>query len=332
MSCSCLIWCWLTTCVPKVCGRSIEPWQPMESWYFQHMDVTTTPTITLHQPRLVSGFLSNKGSRSSIKRGHWGFNQADLCLPAKLWPKQVVMCEFTYIKYGQPILLYWTSTPIIPSMCKPQSPCFGCHVVETFTQLTIALSKTMPCKTCGLCQWQNGPRRCLVWNKFQYRPKGFLGKKLSAITRMRQKCVSQICAKICLVLLGKEDVPKMRQKCAEHLWGRTPFGRYQKLSKQPSGSTKRQAETWSFSRADGRRLIDILMLTFGGEGAIDSAARTSAIVLLVREEVETKVRQRCFSTCYFKACVYQSIEDVPRIPQKTLPETPPILSIANRLL
>ena len=57
-------------------------------------------------------------------------------------------------------------------------------------------------------------------------------EKASAIARMRQKCV-----RMGLVLLGKEGAPKMRQKsvkiaskmrqkCAEHLWGRTPFGRY----------------------------------------------------------------------------------------------------------
>ena len=53
-------------------------------------------------------------------------------------------------------------------------------------------------------------------------------EKASAIARMRQKCV-----KMGLVLLGKEERSKcvrnaseVRQKCAEHLWGRTPFGRY----------------------------------------------------------------------------------------------------------
>ena len=68
-------------------------------------------------------------------------------------------------------------------------------------------------------------------------------QKASAIARMRQKCVRntskmrQKCAKMGLVLLGKEErskmrqkcvkiASKMRQKCAEHLWGRTPFGRY----------------------------------------------------------------------------------------------------------
>ena len=44
-------------------------------------------------------------------------------------------------------------------------------------------------------------------------------EKASVIARMRQKCVRkrQKCVKI---------ASKMRQKCAEHLWGRTPFGRY----------------------------------------------------------------------------------------------------------
>ena len=58
-------------------------------------------------------------------------------------------------------------------------------------------------------------------------------EKASAIARMRQKCVRN--ASKC----GKEERSKMRQKCvkiasemrqkcAEHLWGRTPFGRYRK--------------------------------------------------------------------------------------------------------
>ena len=67
-------------------------------------------------------------------------------------------------------------------------------------------------------------------------------EKVSAITRMRQKCVKHA-SKMRLrqngsCLLGeKRSVPKcvkhesnMRrkslQKCAEHLWGGTPFGRY----------------------------------------------------------------------------------------------------------
>ena len=69
----------------------------------------------------------------------------------------------------------------------------------------------------------------------RYRPKGVFGKGVGNsknASEMRQKCV-----KIGLVLLGKEERPKMRQKCvkiasqmrqkcAEHLWGRTPFGQY----------------------------------------------------------------------------------------------------------
>ena len=40
-----------------------------------------------------------------------------------------------------------------------------------------------------------------------------------------------------LVLLGKEERSKMRQKCGEHLWGRTPlenFARYRILSAEES--------------------------------------------------------------------------------------------------
>ena len=37
--------------------------------------------------------------------------------------------------------------------------------------------------------------------------------------------IFKTCVKKGLVLLGKEERSKMRQKCAEHLWGRTPFGR-----------------------------------------------------------------------------------------------------------
>ena len=51
-------------------------------------------------------------------------------------------------------------------------------------------------------------------------------------SEMRQKCVRNA-SKWGLLLLGKEERPKcvrlpskLRQKYAEHLWGRTPFGRY----------------------------------------------------------------------------------------------------------
>ena len=57
-------------------------------------------------------------------------------------------------------------------------------------------------------------------------------EKVLAITRMRQKRIRnaskmrQRCAKMGLVSLGKEECSKMcrkwRQKCAEHLWERTP--------------------------------------------------------------------------------------------------------------
>ena len=73
----------------------------------------------------------------------------------------------------------------------------------------------------------------------RYRPKGVFGKGVGNsknATEMRQK-MRHKCVKMGLVLLGKEErskmrqkcvriASKMRQKCAEHLWGRTPFGRY----------------------------------------------------------------------------------------------------------
>ena len=79
------------------------------------------------------------------------------------------------------------------------------------------------------------PIRSLL--KSRYRPKGVFGKGVGNsqnASEMRQKYV-----KMGLVLLGKEErskmrqkcakiASKMRQKCAEHLWGRTPFGRYRK--------------------------------------------------------------------------------------------------------
>ena len=68
-------------------------------------------------------------------------------------------------------------------------------------------------------------------------------EKASAIGRMRQKCVRNA-SKWVLFYLGKEErskmrqkcvkiASKMRQKCAEHLWGRTPFGRYRLLGTNP---------------------------------------------------------------------------------------------------
>ena len=70
-------------------------------------------------------------------------------------------------------------------------------------------------------------------------------EKASAIARMRQKCVRNA-SEMGLVLLGKEGrskmrqkcvriASKMRQKCAEHLWGRTPFGRYRLKGKMTCG-------------------------------------------------------------------------------------------------
>ena len=60
-------------------------------------------------------------------------------------------------------------------------------------------------------------------------------EKASAITRMRQKCVKNA-PKWVLFDWEKRNVPKcvrnasnMCQKCAEHLWGRTPFGRCRSL-------------------------------------------------------------------------------------------------------
>ena len=54
-------------------------------------------------------------------------------------------------------------------------------------------------------------------------------EKVSATAKMRQKCFKNA-SKMGLVLLGKEERSKMPlkciKKCAEHLWGRPPFGRY----------------------------------------------------------------------------------------------------------
>ena len=70
------------------------------------------------------------------------------------------------------------------------------------------------------------------------RPKGVFGKGVSNrknASEMRQKCVKN--ASKWVFSLGKEEcskirqncvklAPRMRQKCTEHLWGRTVFGRY----------------------------------------------------------------------------------------------------------
>ena len=76
----------------------------------------------------------------------------------------------------------------------------------------------------------------------RYRPKGVFGKGVGNsqnASEMRQKCVKNASETrqngSCFI--GKRGTPKMRQKsvkikskmrqkCAEHLWGRTPFGRY----------------------------------------------------------------------------------------------------------
>ena len=72
--------------------------------------------------------------------------------------------------------------------------------------------------------WTSCPRVGIVQKVFT--------EKASGITRMRQKCVRNA-SKIhqngsCLI--GKrrtfQSASEIRQKCAEHLWGRTPFGRY----------------------------------------------------------------------------------------------------------
>ena len=82
------------------------------------------------------------------------------------------------------------------------------------------------------------PHRTMV----RYRPKGVFGKGV-ANSKKRQKCVKK-CVRKCVRMrqngsssIGKRGTykmrqkcvkiaSKMRQKCAEHLWGRTPFGRY----------------------------------------------------------------------------------------------------------
>ena len=66
----------------------------------------------------------------------------------------------------------------------------------------------------------------------RYRPKGVLGKGVG-----KNKNASEMCQKSARdasqmrqnvsCLLGKDERSKMRQKCVDHLSGRTPFGRYQ---------------------------------------------------------------------------------------------------------
>ena len=74
---------------------------------------------------------------------------------------------------------------------------------------------------------------------FRYRPKGVFGKGVG--NRKNASEIRQKCVKMGLVLLGKQERSKMRQKCvkiaskmrqqcAEPLWGRAPLGRYRLLS------------------------------------------------------------------------------------------------------
>ena len=77
---------------------------------------------------------------------------------------------------------------------------------------------------------------------FRYRPKGVFGKGVGNsqnASEMRQKCLKNA-SKWVLFHWDKRgtskmrqksvrNASKMRQKCAEHLWGRTPFGRYRIL-------------------------------------------------------------------------------------------------------
>ena len=75
----------------------------------------------------------------------------------------------------------------------------------------------------------------------RYRPKAVFGKGVGNsqnASEMRQKCVKNASEirQNGSCFIGKRGTSKMRQvrqnaskmrhKCAEHLWGRTPFGRY----------------------------------------------------------------------------------------------------------
>ena len=88
---------------------------------------------------------------------------------------------------------------------------------------------------------ESSPRLFFVPFFLRYRPKGVFGKGVGNsknASEIPQKCVKngscfigprgtfqmrQKCVKI---------TSKMHQKCAEHLWGRTPFGRYRFLRSQ----------------------------------------------------------------------------------------------------
>ena len=87
-----------------------------------------------------------------------------------------------------------------------------------------------------------------VFRKFSVSSKRCFRERRRQCVRNASK-TRQKCAKMGLVLLGKEErskmrqkcvkiASKMRQKCAEHLWGRTPFGRYRCLCKKTLASTE----------------------------------------------------------------------------------------------
>ena len=67
-----------------------------------------------------------------------------------------------------------------------------------------------------------------AWGQFLGIVQKVFSEKVSAITRMRQKSVrnasKMLQNKSCFIV--KEECFKMRLKWAEHLSGRTPFGRY----------------------------------------------------------------------------------------------------------
>ena len=107
---------------------------------------------------------------------------------------------------------------------------------------------------------------------FRYCSKGVLGNGVGNnknASEMRQKAVrnaSEMCQNgSCLI--GKrgtfqnaskmsQKCVKMRQKCAEHLWGRTPFGRYQFFIRSEEVQSKKSPNFWNFAPSSPRIFND----------------------------------------------------------------------------
>ena len=106
--------------------------------------------------------------------------------------------------------------------------------VRFITTLRAAYKQPRLCYTSSFCTVKN-----------RYRPNGVFGKGVGNASEMRQKCVrnaselrqkgvemgSHFMAKRGTFQNASEtrqNCVKNAQKCAEHLWGRTPVGRYRK--------------------------------------------------------------------------------------------------------